>query len=86
MAPSSAMNSSSPEPCNKAEAVIRSHLPPYLPNREIDVYVVADGAEFPDLVKGGPLTRSCLVSVTAVRKAVHSGDENEFYSKAFRIC
>ena len=58
MAPSSAMNSSPPEPCNKAEAVIRSHLPPYLPNREIDVYVVADGAEFPDLVKGGPLTRA----------------------------
>ena len=48
------MNPSSPEPSkNKAEATFRSHLPPYLPNREIDVYVVADGAEFPDLVKGG---------------------------------
>jgi len=33
-----------------AALLLRSHLPPYLPNREFDVYV-ADGAAFPDLVE-----------------------------------
>ena len=55
-----AMNSSPPEPRKKAETprkkvetALRSHLPPYLPNREFDVYVVDDGTELADWVKGG---------------------------------
>merc|ERR1719471_1578111 len=43
--------SSPPESRSKAEIALRSHLPPYLPNRAFDVYVFAGGDEFQDLVK-----------------------------------
>ena len=64
-----AMISSPPasEQPDKAETaaalLLRSHLPPYLPNREFDVYV-ADGAAFPDLVEGGRVTEKCIVLQT----------------------
>ena len=43
---------------SKAETALRSHLPPYLPNRAFDVYVFAGGEEFPELVKGGIINRA----------------------------